>query len=115
VTIGANQKTTISAAVSAAASFVLFASQPPLSIHFPQWIAAVAMFAAVGGLAALGINAKDSHVTGGDVQQAGLVKVADPVVVASLAAASPPAQAHAAAEPPGKALYVPNPRTIAKW
>lgn len=57
-------KTTVSALVSCAGQFVLFASAPPYSIHFPMWISAVAAFAGIGGLAALGLNAKDNNVTG---------------------------------------------------
>ena len=85
MTIGANQKTTVSAAISAAAAFVMFASQPPFSIHFPTWVTAMAMFLMVGGLASLGVNAKDSNVTGGSVVQPGIA-VADPATVARLAA-----------------------------
>jgi hypothetical protein len=105
--IGANQKTTISAGISAAASFVMFASQPPLSIQFPQWMTAVAMFAMVGGLAALGINAKDSNVTGGSVVQPG-IPVADPDTVAHLAVV--------AATPLAQIKYEgPGPANLAKW
>ena len=87
--MGASWKTTVSAAVSAGASFVLFASQPPFAIHFPAWVAALAMFAMVGGLASLGINAKDSNVTGGTVVQPG-IPVA-PMPVATPAAGPTPA------------------------
>ena len=83
MTIGPNQRTTISAAISAAASFVMFSSQPPFSIHFPQWVSALAMFLMVGGLASLGVNAKDSNVTGGSVVQPG-VPVADAAKVARM-------------------------------
>jgi hypothetical protein len=57
-------KTTISGILTAAASFVLFASQLNLMM-FPKWAIAVAMFAQVGGLASMGITAKDYNATGG--------------------------------------------------
>jgi hypothetical protein len=61
-------KTTISAAVSAVAQFVLFAQQLQY-IHFPNWALALALFASLGGLAAFGVTAKDSNVTGGTIGQ----------------------------------------------
>ena len=36
-------------------------------IMYPKWALAVAMFAAVGGLASFGIMAKDYNATGGTV------------------------------------------------
>ena len=51
-------KTTICSVISAGASFVLFSSQLHM-IAYPQWAVAIAMFAQVGGMAALGIVAKD--------------------------------------------------------
>ena len=57
-------KTTVSGLISAAGMFVLFASAPPYSVHFPVWVSALAGFLAVGGMASLGINGKDSNVTG---------------------------------------------------
>ena len=62
-------KTTVSAAVSAAGMFIIFASAAPYNVHFPVWISALAAFMALGGLAGLGINAKDSQVTGGTIVQ----------------------------------------------
>lgn len=59
-------KTSVSAILSAAASFVLFA--PQVGMTFPKWATALAMFVSIGGLAALGIEAKDYNVTGGTVQ-----------------------------------------------
>ncbi len=59
-------KTTIAAVISAGASFVLFAV-PLHLITVPNWVTAVALFAQVGGLAGLGIVAKDYNVTGGTV------------------------------------------------
>ena len=58
-------KTTVSALISTAGMFVIFASAPPYNVHFPVWISALAAFMALGGLAALGITGKDSDVTGG--------------------------------------------------
>jgi hypothetical protein len=100
--MGASWKTTLSAAVSAGASFVLFASQPPFSIHFPSWLAAIAMFAMVGGLAGLGIVAKDSDVTGGTVVQPGIpVAPVTPVApsIISLSQAVHPASSPATKPP----------------
>jgi len=62
--MGASWKSTVSALVSAAGMFVIFASAPPYNVHFPIWISALAGFMALGGLAGLGIVAKDSDVTG---------------------------------------------------
>ena len=59
-------KTTIAAVISAGASFVLFAV-PLHLITVPNWVTAVALFAQVGGLAGLGIVAKDYNQTGGTV------------------------------------------------
>ena len=70
--MGASWKSTVSALVSAAGMFVIFASAPPYSVHFPVWISALAGFMALGGLAALGINSKDSDVTGGTIVQPGI-------------------------------------------
>lgn len=46
-------------------SFVLFLQMSYPQIHIPVWILAIAGFASAGGLLGLGINAKDSGVTGG--------------------------------------------------
>jgi hypothetical protein len=57
-----NWKTTVTGAISALASFVLFA-QGSHYINFPQWALAIAGFAQVGGLAAFGVVAKDYNTT----------------------------------------------------
>ena len=59
-------KTTLTSAISAGAAFVLFAQQLNY-IAFPKWAMAIAMFTMAGGLAGLGVTAKDSNVTGGTV------------------------------------------------
>jgi hypothetical protein len=56
-------KTTVSAAVAAAGSFVLFA-QTLNYIAFPKWALGMAAFIHIGGLANLGIAAKDADVSG---------------------------------------------------
>ena len=56
-------KTTISGVVSAAASFVMFA-QIQHMYEFPKLVQALAMFAQVGGMMALGVTAKDYNVSG---------------------------------------------------
>jgi hypothetical protein len=53
-----NWKTTACGALSAGASFILFA-QTAHYINFPPWLMAIAMFAQVGGLTVFGIVAKD--------------------------------------------------------
>lgn len=58
-----NWKTTVTGAVSAMASFILFAESAHY-ISFPTWAVAVAGFAQVGGLTFLGIVGKDYNVTG---------------------------------------------------
>ena len=63
-------KTTITGLVSAGASFVMFSQQLNM-IQYPKWALAVAMFAAVGGLASFGIMAKDYNATGGTVPTTG--------------------------------------------
>lgn len=55
-------KTTISGAVTAITAFIVFS--PQLFAHWPVAIE-VAKFVAAGGLAAIGLSAKDSNVTGG--------------------------------------------------
>jgi len=114
VTIGANQKTTVSAVISAAAAFVMFASQPPFSIHFPTWVSAMAMFLMVGGLASLGVNAKDSNVTGGSVVQPGIA-VADPAEVAKFAAQPAQAAAIVNSAPARPAQPVVAPPNAIRW
>ena len=61
-------KTTVSAIVSAAGAFVLFANQS-FHIIFPQIVLALASFIMLGGLVSLGVNGKDNNVTGGTRQQ----------------------------------------------
>lgn len=56
--------TTTSACISAAASFILFA-QFGGYYTFPKLVFAFAMFCSIGGMAFLGITAKDAGVTGG--------------------------------------------------
>ena len=81
--IGASWRSTVSACVSAAGMFVIFASAPPYSVHFPVAVSSLAGFMALGGLASLGINAKDSGVTGGTIVQPGIpVAPAETVTVA---------------------------------
>jgi hypothetical protein len=96
--MGASWKSTVSALVSAAGMFVIFASAPPYNVHFPISISALAGFMALGGLAGLGIVAKDSDVTGGTVSQPGIPVAPVPPVVAA-----PPATPAA------------NPPTPTKW
>lgn len=61
-----NYKTTITGGISAVASFVMFSQQLNM-IMYPKWALAIAMFAAVGGLASFGVLAKDYNATGGTV------------------------------------------------
>lgn len=63
-------KTTITGILSAGASFVMFSQQLNM-IQYPKWALAIAMFAAVGGLAAFGVVAKDYNATGGTVPTTG--------------------------------------------
>lgn len=51
-------KTSLSGFVTASAGFVAFS--PELFIHWP-WIVALAKYTMVGGLAALGVAARDQH------------------------------------------------------
>lgn len=83
-----NWKTTLTAAISAAASFVLFAQFAHYTT-FPPLVVGVAAFAQIGGLTAFGIVAKDYNVTGGTVGQ--------PSSAAALTAAN---QAPSIANPP---------------
>ena len=96
-------KSTVSGAVSAAGMFIIFASGAPYNVHFPVWLSALAAFMALGGLASLGINAKDSEVTGGSIVQPGVPVALVPPVAAERAvpvAAIPPAAAPV--KPPAK-------------
>ena len=61
-------KTTLTSLVSAAGMYVSFA-QGNGYVHFPPWVMSLAIFAQIGGLAAFGIAAKDSGVTGGTIGQ----------------------------------------------
>lgn len=60
---GPSWKSTTSAILSAAGSFVLFADYAGM-VKWPSAVLALAMFANVGGLAALGIMSKDYNVSG---------------------------------------------------
>lgn len=62
-----NWKTTLIAAITALFGFVLFSPQ-----YFPPWAIDLAKYAFVGGLAGLGIAAKDAtvHSTATEVHQA---------------------------------------------
>lgn len=114
--MGKSWKTTVSAGISAAAAFVLFAGQPPISIHFPVWLTAIAAFLMAGGLAALGINAKDSQVTGGSVVQLGIPVAAVVQPVAPLVAAPvAPAPLELQALPYPSAPVPPPPNVSKKW
>jgi hypothetical protein len=95
--MGKSWKSTVSGAVSAAGMFIIFASGAPYNVHFPVWLSALAAFMALGGLASLGINAKDSEVTGGSIVQPG-VPVA-PVPPVAVERATPVAAIPAAATP----------------
>ena|ERR1035438_8302524 len=100
MTLGASWKTSasgISGAVSTVlllfAGFVSFASGPQYHIVFPAWVQALSGFIGVtgglglaGSIASLGLAAKDHNVTGGDIQQPGVVDVADPKAAARVAA-----------------------------
>lgn len=59
---GANWKTTVSGVLSAFFAFIVF--DPELFKSLP-WLVALSKFALTGGLAVLGMTAKDSNVTGG--------------------------------------------------
>lgn len=61
-----NWMPTLAALISAAGSFVLFAQNSGM-YTFPKLAVALALFMNVGGLAALGITAKQFNVTGGTV------------------------------------------------
>ncbi len=63
-------KTTLLGLISAAAGFVAFS--PALFAKWP-WVNEVAKYIMVGGMAGIGIAAKDSAVTGGTILQAGAV------------------------------------------
>jgi hypothetical protein len=58
----ANWKTTVSGLLTAFFGFVAFS--PGLFGKWP-WVGQVAQYAMIGGLAALGVSAKDNNVTGG--------------------------------------------------
>ncbi len=53
-------KTTVSGLVSAAGAFVMFSGTAPFNIHYPSLVTALAAFMIAGGLAGLGITAKDN-------------------------------------------------------
>ena len=82
--IGASWRSTLTGCISAGGMFLAFASAPPYNVHFPTWVMAIAGFMAVGGVASLGINAKDSGVTGGTIVQPGIpVAPAETVMVSA--------------------------------
>lgn len=63
-----NWMTSIAGLASAGASYILFA-QPLGYLNPPHWLLGLAFFVQIGGLAALGITAKQYNVTGGTVPQ----------------------------------------------
>jgi hypothetical protein len=73
--------------------FVIFTSAPPYNVHFPVVVSALAQFMFLGGLASLGINAKDSEVTGGSIVQPGIPVVTPAQAVVAEAIPSKPAPA----------------------
>jgi hypothetical protein len=64
----ANWKTSLMGLISAAAAFVLYAQSSHM-VNFPTWATALAGFVQIGGLAGLGLTAKDFNTTGGTVGQ----------------------------------------------
>ena len=62
----ASYKTTVTSAISAAASLVIFLQELHY-VQFPTWVIGISVFASVGGLATFGILAKDYNATGGTV------------------------------------------------
>ncbi len=63
---GKNWKTMVCGLVAAFFSYVLF---DPDTFHGMPWLVTLAKFAMVGGLAGLGLTAKDYNVTGGSKTQ----------------------------------------------
>jgi len=63
-----NWMPTLAGLISAAASFVMFAQYGGF-YTFPKWAMGLALFANAGGLAGLGITAKQYNTTGGTVGQ----------------------------------------------
>jgi len=76
ITLPPNWKTSVAGLIaslgSAALAFIQFAAVPPYNVHFPPVVLALAAFAAIGGLAGLGLAAKDHNVTGGTTVQPGI-------------------------------------------
>ena len=66
--LGKNWMPTLAGLITAAASGVLFMQQGGY-YNFPHWVMGLAMFANIGGLAGLGITAKQYNTTGGSVGQ----------------------------------------------
>lgn len=66
--LGVNWMPTLAGLISSATSLVMFLQQGGY-YQFPMWAIGIAMFANVGGLAALGITAKQYNTTGGTVGQ----------------------------------------------
>lgn len=95
--LGKSWRSTVSACVSAAGMFIIFASAAPYNVQFPVTISALAAFMALGGLASLGLNTKDSEVTGGSIVQPGIpVAPAVQVAIAEIPPAISPKPAPAA-------------------
>lgn len=62
-------KTYLSGIIAAAPTFVLWAPTVYPTIHFPPMVMAIAAFVQMGGIVAMGRNAKDYNVTGGTIGQ----------------------------------------------
>ena len=63
-----NWKTTVSGVVSAAAGLVVYLHSGGYVVE-PGWLLGAANFVMIGGIASLGLAAKDGNVTGGTVPQ----------------------------------------------
>jgi len=63
-----NWKTTISGVLSAAAGLVVYLHSGGY-VAEPGWLLGAANFIMIGGIASLGLSAKDGNVTGGTVGQ----------------------------------------------
>jgi hypothetical protein len=77
-------KTTVLGLISAAATFIV--ANPDMFSKWP-WLRTVAVFVMTGGLAGLGLTAKDSSVTGGTKAN----PTNDPAAVAATAVPKPTA------------------------
>lgn len=65
----ASWKTTVVGLLSTGSGLVLYLQQQHYA-NVPGWLLGIATFISIGGAAALGLVAKDSNVTGGNVGQA---------------------------------------------